>query len=291
MTSSGPVVVFGGNGQLGTAFRRAFAHDVIAPAHDVFDIVSGDAQAFLAPLRPSVVVNFAAFHNVDRCEREPGAAFAANAIAVDRLASVSQALGAVFVTVSTDYVFSGTADRPYREDDRPAPRTAYGTSKFAGELLAARSSQQTIVVRTSGVFGTTGTSSKGYTLIDKVLGQAERGEVTRMVDDMTFSPSFAPHVARAIVDLIDHRAYGLHHVTNAGSCTWYEFVETAFAKAGLRDAPLEATTYAMLNSTTQRPQYSPLENTTFAALGIAPMPTWQRALDDYLEIRAAREPA
>jgi dTDP-4-dehydrorhamnose reductase len=192
------------------------------------------------------------------------------------------------MTISTDYVFDGTATRPYVETDAPNPRTAYGVSKLAGELLARRSGPKHFIVRTSGVFGTLGTSSKGYTLIDKVLGQAERGEPTRMVADMTFSPSYAPHVARAIRGLIEAGAYGTHHVTNAGACTWFTFVRTAFAKAGYADAPLEAVAYASFGNPVQRPMYSPLANTTFAAHGIAPLPPWEAALDDYLAARATR---
>jgi dTDP-4-dehydrorhamnose reductase len=141
------------------------------------------------------------------------------------------------------------------------------------------------------VFGTTGTSNKGYTLVEKVLRQAERGEPTRMVGDMIFSPSYAPHVARAVRDLIDAEAFGTHHVTNAGACSWYEFVAAAFAKSGLANAPLERATYASLNNRTKRPMFSPLENTTFAAARIAPLPPWQAALDEFLAARRARTAA
>jgi dTDP-4-dehydrorhamnose reductase len=192
------------------------------------------------------------------------------------------------MTISTDYVFDGTATRPYTEGDAPGPRTTYGVSKLGGELLARRSGRKHYVVRTSGVFGTVGTSSKGYTLIDKVLGQAERGEPTRMVADMTFSPSYAPHVARAIRGLIEAEAYGLHHVTNAGACSWFEFVQAAFAKAGFADAALEPVAYASFGNPVQRPMYSPLANTTFAALGLAPLPRWDAALDEFLAARSRR---
>jgi dTDP-4-dehydrorhamnose reductase len=281
------VLLIGGQGQLGTALRAGRDH-IVAPTHAEFDITSGDFDGLLDAVRPRALINCAAFHNVDRCEREPMAAFAANAVAVDRMAAACAARDIVFVTVSTDYVFSGDADRPYREDDAPSPRTAYGTSKLAGELLARRYPSRSIIVRTSGVFGTTGTSSKGYTLIDKVLAQAERGEVTRMVADMTFSPTFAPHLARALWDLIERDAFGLHHVTNEGECTWYDFIRTAFAKAGLADAPLEPIDYALLNNPTRRPRYSPLANTTFADYGIAPMPHWSHALDEFFEARRTR---
>ncbi len=278
----------GGSGQLGTALRDRIVGPVLAPPHEAFDIIAGDISALLDEIAPDVVINCAAFHNVDRCEREPAAAFAANAVAVDRLAAATVARGASFVTISTDYVFSGDTGRAYRETDQAGPRTTYGASKLAGEFLALRHGPKVMVVRTSGVFGTTGRSSKGYTLIDKVLAQAERGEPTRMVNDVTFSPTYAPHLARAILDLIDRSASGIHHVTNAGACTWHEYVRTAFQKAGLGDAELVPTSYASLGNPTQRPMYSPLENTTFPALGIEPMPPWEAALDEYLRARAQR---
>jgi dTDP-4-dehydrorhamnose reductase len=184
-------------------------------------------------------------------------------------------------------VFDGTARQPYREADATGPRTTYGVSKLGGEFLTRRSGPKHYVVRTSGVFGTIGTSSKGYTLIDKVLGQAKRGEPTRMVADMTFSPSYAPHVARAIRALVEAEAYGVHHVTNAGACTWFEFVQTAFAKAGFADAKLEPVAYASFKNPVQRPMYSPLDNTTFAKLGLPPMPRWQTALDEFLVARCS----
>jgi dTDP-4-dehydrorhamnose reductase len=283
------ILLIGGSGQLGTALRAEFAGtEIAAPPHAAFDVAADDPAALLDGARYDVAINCAAFHNVDVCEREPDPAFAANAVGVDRLARACAAHSVAFVTISTDYVFDGTATRPYVEADAPNPRTVYGVSKLAGELLARRSGPKHVIVRTSGLFGTVGTSSKGYTLIDKVLGQAERGEPTRMVADMTFSPSYAPHVARAIRALIEAEAYGTHHVTNAGACTWFAFVQTAFAKAGLGGAQLEPVAYASFGNPVQRPMYSPLANATFAAHGIAPLPPWEAALDEYLAVRAAR---
>jgi len=120
-----------------------------------------------------------------------------------------------------------------------------------------------------------------------VLRQAERGEPTRMVDDMVFSPSYAPHVARALRDLIDREAYGTHHVVNAGATSWFDFVHAAFEKAGLGSAPLERTSYAALGNPTRRPMCSPLANTTFARTGIGALPHWSAALDEFLAARTA----
>jgi dTDP-4-dehydrorhamnose reductase len=282
------ILLIGGSGQLGTALRAELAGDEIAaPPHVAFDLVSDDPAALLDGAHYDVAINCAAFHNVDTCEREPDKAFAANTLAVDGFARACAERDIAFMTISTDYVFDGTARRPYTETDAPGPRTTYGVSKLGGELLTRRAGRKHFVVRTSGVFGTVGTSSKGYTLIDKVLAQAQRGEPTRMVADMTFSPSYAPHVARAIHSLIDADAYGVHHVTNAGACTWFEFVQAAFAKAGLAGAALAPVAYASFNNPVQRPMYSPLANTTFAALGLSALPGWDVALDEFLEARCS----
>lgn len=283
------ILLIGGSGQLGTALREELGdREIVAPAHAAFDLVTDDPAELLDASRYDAAINCAAFHNVDTCEREPERAFAANTLAVDRFARACAQRDVAFMTISTDYVFDGTATRPYTEADATGPRTAYGVSKLGGELLARRAGPKYFIVRSSGVFGTIGTSSKGYTLIDKVLGQAERGEPTRMVADMTFSPSYAPHVARAIRAILDARAYGTHHVTNAGACSWFSFVQTAFAKAGFANAPLEPVAYASFKNPVQRPMYSPLANTTFAPLGIAPMPPWEAALDEYLACRFSR---
>jgi dTDP-4-dehydrorhamnose reductase len=288
--SANRIAIVGGSGQLGTALREVLAErEVVAPPHADLDLEETPAVAALIDrVRPDVVINCSAFHHVDTCEREPERAFAVNALAVDRAAQVCALRGIAFATVSTDYVFAGTLGRPYREDDAVDPRTAYGASKAAGEFLVRRHGERHWIVRTSGLFGTIGTSSKGYTLIEKVLRQAERDEMTRMVADVVFSPSYAPHVARALRDLIDAEAFGTHHVTNSGACSWYDFVRTAFAKAGHTDAPLEPASYASLASATQRPMRSPLENTTFGAAGIEPMPSWQTALDEFIAARRDR---
>ena len=284
------IAIVGGSGQLGSALREALGERLIAaPARADVPFEDGAALArFLDDAKPDLLINCTAFHNVDRAEREPERAFAINALAVDHAAAACAQRGVAFLTVSTDYVFDGTLGRAYREHDPVNPGTAYGASKAAGEFLTRRHGERHYIIRTSGLFGTIGTSNKGYTLIEKVLGQAERGEPTRMVADMVFSPSYAPHVARAVCDIIANEAYGTHHVTNAGACSWYEFVRTAFTKAGLADALLEPATYASMNNPTRRPMKTPLENTTFRSIGIEPLPAWEAALDEFLLMRRKR---
>ena len=282
------ILLIGGSGQLGTALQEAIKDIPLwAPTHAELPFEDPTAiDSALRTFQPTLFVNCSAFHHVDTCEREPERAFAMNALAVDRAAQLCSALGIAFATVSTDYVFGGTAVEPYCEMDAVAPQTAYGASKAAGEFLVRRHGGRHYIIRTSGVFGNIGTSSKGYTLIDKVLAQAEQGQPTSMVADMVFSPSYAPHLARAIIDIFSAQAYGTHHVTNTGACSWYTFVQYAFTNAGLNEATLEPVSYASLENTTRRPMYSPLQNTTFKKLGIAQLPSWESALDQYLMIRS-----
>ncbi|MFN2461545.1 MAG: dTDP-4-dehydrorhamnose reductase [Candidatus Velthaea sp.] len=287
-----PVAIAGASGQLGGALAEVYAgRRLLAPAHRELDIEdAGAVERFLGRERPAVFINCTAFHNVDVCEREPERAFAVNALAVDRLARACAAAGVQFATISTDYVFDGTLGRPYRETDGPNPRSAYGASKLAGELLTRRHGEAHYIFRTSGLYSASGTSNKGYTFIEMMLRKAENGEPLRIVDDMIFSPSYAPHVARAVRDTVDAGAFGTHHVTNAGATSWYAFAGRAFARSGLQPQ-LEAVRYAEFGSGVRRPMFSALENGTFAARGIGPLPAWEEGLEEYLTGRARRRQA
>jgi len=284
--------ILGASGQLGAALVAAYGdRALLTPAHREVDIEdAAGLAAFLDAQQPAVLINCTAFHNVDECERIPERAFAVNALAVDHAAKLCVAANIAFATMSTDYVFDGTLGRAYMESDAPNPLSAYGISKLAGELLVRRHGPRHFIFRLSGVYSASGTSNKGYTFIERVLQQAERGEPLRIVRNMTFSPSFAPHAARAIRDAIDARLYGTHHVTNGGATTWYDFAAAAFARAGLTPN-VEELTYDNYGSTVKRPLFSPLESTTMAAAGIAPPPPWEHGLDEFLKGRAARKTA
>ena len=285
------VLLFGGSGQLGTEIRRHWADlEVRSPGHDEVDITDAVAvEQAVEASRPEVVVNCAAFHNVERCEAEPHSAFAANAMAVNSMAERCAERDIPFVTFSTDYVFDGTLGRAYMEGDAPNPISAYAISKFAGELLVARLQSKAYVVRTCGVYGARISSTKGYTFIDRIVNQARAGEVVRVVNDQTVSPTYAGHLAQGVLELLQSgAAYSVYHIVNEGAVTWYDFATEALRQAGI-DHPIEPISYTTWVSRARRPAYSALENSKLHALGIR-MPDWREGIAAYLRDKEVAAP-
>ncbi len=280
------IAVVGANGQLGRDLMRAFADRApVGLEHRFVDLEDpASLAAMLARYRPTLVVNTAAYHQVELCEVHPERAFAVNALGVDALAGACALAGAALVHVSTDYVFAGDATQPYDERDAAQPVNVYGASKLAGELLVRRHGERHFIVRTSGLYGRAGSSTKGYTFIERVLQQAERGEPVRVVDDIVFSPSYTLHVAQAIRRIVESGAFGTYHATNAGLCSWYEFAREAFALAGL-EPDFEAIKYDGYNTYVKRPRFSALEHGEISRQGIAPVPDWREGLRAYLAER------
>lgn len=276
------VLVFGGSGQLGAEIVRRWDDcTVVAPSRAEADVEDRDAVARLLRARAyDLVVNCTAFHNVDECERVPERAFAVNAVAVEMLARASRDAGAAFATISTDYVFDGETDRPYREDDEPAPLSQYGASKLEGERRVAALGSRAYVVRTCGLYGTRVSSSKGYTFVDRVIARGRAGEEQTVVADSFASPTYAGHLAAALRGLVGTGAYGLYHAADAGAVSWYDFARAAMEGAGVR-GPLRPISRADWVPEVPRPRYSALDSGRLAALGIV-MPSWPEGLRDYL---------
>lgn len=280
------VLIFGGSGQLGGEIRKEWTGvTIVSPSHAEVDITDAAMVArTIEEHAPDVVVNCAAFHNVDRCETEPQNALAANALAVNAMAEACAQHGAVFVTVSTDYVFDGELGRPYTEADQPRPLNAYGVSKYAGELLTLRLQSPAYVVRTCGVYATRPSSSKGHTFIDRIITQARAGEPIRIVSDQTVSPTYAPHLAQGLLALLESGApYGLYHMVNEGPVTWYDFACEALRIAGI-DHPVEAISYKDWASRVRRPAFSALENAKLREVGIT-LPSWRDGIAAYMRDR------
>jgi dTDP-4-dehydrorhamnose reductase len=281
------VVVIGASGQLGADLLRAFSgRPVVGIDHAECDIeIPGLVAAMIGTHRPSIVINTAAFHNVDRCEREPDRAFAVNASAVANLATACSEAGTTLVQISTDYVFDGKAREPYAETDRADPINVYGISKRAGELAALRDGRH-YVVRTSGLYGLRGSSVKGMTFIERMIAKAQAGEEIAVVDDITFSPSYTVHVAAAIREIVERAQPGIYHATNAGFCTWHEFAREIFWQADLRPR-FHKTRSSNEPGGARRPSFSALAHDALLSQGIDPIPDWRNGIARYLGARDA----
>ena len=279
--------VTGSRGQLGSALMERLAElGVEASGCDIDELdVSEPApvRERLASLpRPLVWVNAAAFTHVDRCEREPEAAHRGNALAPAVLARACAAAGVRLVHVSTDYVFPGDAERPYREDDPTGPRSAYGRTKLEGEQAVLAASEDFLVVRTSWVFGA------GRNFIAAVLDQAAKrrnGSETgplRVVDDQRGRPTYAADLADAIIRLAQSDARGIVHVTNAGIASWWDLARFALDEAGYADVGIDRIATSELRTDAARPAWSVLDISRAASLGISPR-SWQEAVAAYLK--------
>ncbi|HWP67331.1 MAG TPA: dTDP-4-dehydrorhamnose reductase [Candidatus Limnocylindria bacterium] len=281
------VVVLGATGQLGSDLVEAFGPDAVtALGHEELEITDAAAvRDALTALKPAIVVNATAFHNVPRCETEEDTAYAVNAIAPRRLARLCTELGARLVHVSTDYVFDGAKRAPYVETDRPNPLNVYAASKLAGEhgVLAAGGDHQ--VVRSSGLYGLRPCRAKGGNFIDAMFRLVREQDVVRVVHDEVLTPTFTADLAAQIRVLAEEGPAGLFHATAQGSCSWYEFATAIFAIAGFT-TPLEPTTVAAYASPVRRPVYSVLDNAALRAAGLDRMRPWRVALEDYLHRRA-----
>jgi dTDP-4-dehydrorhamnose reductase len=280
------VVILGATGQLGSDLLDAFCDlDVHGLAHA--DLEIGDAERVrqvLGALRPDVVVNTAAFHNVPRCETMAPEAYALNAIAPGHLAQTCAALDARLVQVSTDYVFDGAKRAPYVETDCPNPLNVYGTSKLAGEYAVLNGGDRHQVVRSSGLYGMRPCRAKGGNFIDTMFKLAREKPEVRVVDDEVLTPTFTADLAGQIRVLALDGPPGLYHATNQGSCSWFEFARLVF-ELGALTTPLLPTTVTAFAAPVRRPVYSVLDNAALRAAGLDRMRPWRDALTDYMRQR------
>lgn len=229
-----------------------------------------------------MLVNAAAFHEVDRCEEEPARAFELNALAVGEAARIAREHDAVFVTIGTDYVFDGAKAAAYTEDDAVHPLSVYGASKLAGEYLVECFNPRAIVVRTCGLYGRA-TASHRRPFIERVLTHDAQAAPLRVVSDVVASPTFAGDLAHALRGLIETESFGLYHAAGAGAVSWYAFAREALDQAGLAIS-IEPIRAAQWTARAVRPRFSALENAKLARLGIA-MPSWRAGIAAYLALR------
>ena len=282
--------VFGCSGQLGIELVRelkARGYQVVGWERAVVDISDGEkVERVLAGVDPRVVFNAAAYNQVDVAEREPQAAYMANALGVRNVALACRQIDAQFVHFSTDYVFDGTATQPYREDDRPHPLGAYAVSKLAGELYAQAYLERPLIVRTCGVFGPGGLTTNRGNFVELMLRRAAEGQPIRVVEDHIGSPTYAPLLASRTIDLVEKNQHGIFNIAGGQPISWFDFAKLIFETAGLRPA-LQPTNAREYRTPAHRPKYSALSNEKMERAGLEPMPALGECVKTYLAVREA----
>lgn len=291
-----PIVIVGGNGQLGSdllGVGRAQDRAVTGLSHADIDITNAvSVAAALNERKPAVVINTAAAHGPQQSTAADQTAFySVNALGVWHLARWCWANGAVLVHYSTDYVFGAetTRTQPYTEADAPCPTTLYGSSKVAGELLVKAFCPAHYIVRIASVYGAVGARAKNNSnFVLMALGKIQRGENMQVVNDQWMSPTWTKAAALKTFEMLDARVpYGLYHLAGSGACTWYDFACEIVRLTGGKITVEPATTPANKPSDLfLRPRYTALDNASLRATGLNDMPDWHDGLAEHLRLNA-----
>jgi dTDP-4-dehydrorhamnose reductase len=259
------------------------AHEVTAVDRDELDI--RDPGACLAAVAGhDFVVNVAAWTAVDEAESHEPAAFAVNAVGAANLARACSAARVPMVQVSTDYVFAGDATSPYAEDAPPAPRSAYGRTKAAGEWAVQALCPQSWIVRTAWLYG-----AHGPNFVKTMAALAAERDTVTVVDDQSGQPTWTVDLASAIVRLVEAQApFGTYHGTSSGETTWFGFAQAIFAELGLDSERVRPTTTDAFPRPAPRPAYSVLGHEAWRGAALDPLPSWRKSLTKSVPIVAAR---
>ncbi len=268
------VLLTGAGGQLGRAVQAVFTgHEVAALGHGALDITDLAAvRAAVAALQPALVLNAAAWTDVDGAESDPAGACRVNALGPRNLALACAGAGAVLLHISTDYVFDGRAGRPYHEYDATAPLNVYGAGKLAGEEAVRVHCPRHYIVRTAWLYG-----AEGRNFPNTLRGLAERPEV-RVVDDQHGSPTYAPHLARALLELVETQAWGTWHLAGSGGTSWYGLTCELFRALGVQ-TPVVPVATAEFPRPAERPKYAVLESIQSPAIRLPP---WEEGLAEFV---------
>lgn len=279
------ILITGCNGQLGRALRKEYAQenvefintDVAGEGIVPLDITSVEAVLSLVEKeKPDVIINCAAHTNVDACESQWDLAYQINAIGPRNLAIAAEKTGAKLIHVSTDYVFPGTCPKPLTEFDAPGPISAYGKTKYEGELFVKEFSRKHFILRTAWLYG------EGKNFVKTMLKLAETHEEITVVSDQFGSPTSAVELAKMIHFLEPTENYGTYHATCEGQCSWADFAVEIFKRAG-KNTKVKYITTEEYNSPAKRPAYSILDNymLRLVAGDKFKMADWKDALDAY----------
>lgn len=272
------ILILGARGMLGHELAKAFddpKFEVILWDREELDITDAAAvEEKLTEIQPEVVINAAAYTAVDQAEGEPELVYKINSAAVENLAQTCKKLGVTLIHFSTDYVFDGKNAEGYREDEKQrAPQSVYGESKKRAEENLERIEPNYYLVRTQWLFG-----KDGKNFVETMLRLAGEGKSLKVVNDQFGSPTYAKDLAEKVRELVETQpAFGIYHLTNSGSCNWFEFACKIFERAGVAAeiAPVPSSEFP---TPAKRPTYSMLINTK-----VSPLRSWEEALEAYLQ--------
>lgn len=283
------ILITGANGQLGRALNQILK----ANEYSDFTVINtnrGEATAYcpisldvsnpvavmnlVQSMKPDIIINCATMTAVDLCEKEEEMAYRINAVGPKNLAIAANEMGAKLIHVSTDYVFDGESETPYKEEDIPAPKSVYGMTKYQGEEFVKHHCVNYFIVRTAWLYG------EGNNFVRTMLRLSEERNEIRVVDDQYGSPTSAIELAKAIIKLMNTEEYGIYHCTCEGAVTWYEFAKEIF-RLKMKDVKVIPITTKEYPTPAKRPAYSVLDTTKINNLGIYMKP-WKEALTDYI---------
>lgn len=280
------VLITGCDGQLGLELQviLKYKYEIIASNRAAFDITNfNETIEFIKKHRPEIIINCAAFTEVDLCETQEATAYQSNAKGPQNLAMAASQIGAVLVHISTDYVFDGNGNIdnngniiPYIESDTPNPKSAYGRTKLAGEKLVIENCNKYFIIRTAWLYG------KGKNFVRTMINLSKTNTEVKVVVDQVGSPTSTEELSNMIEKLIETENYGIYHGTCEGYCSWYDLTCEIYRLLDIKTKVIPVTTDEFPRPA-KRPKYSVLENKKLNELEIYKFKEWQEALEIYLE--------
>lgn len=274
------ILVTGANGQLGRDIVKIIdlTHKVFGYGRKELDVRDIEqCREIFNQIKPNVIIHAAAYTAVDKAETDEDNAFAVNAFGSRNVAIAANEIGAKLCYISTDYVFDGTSDQPYKEYDHTNPQSIYGKSKHAGELLVQSLSKRYFIVRTSWVYG-----QHGNNFVKTMLKLGKEKAILKVVEDQIGSPTYTVDLCHFILELIGSEKYGIYHASNSGSCSWFEFAKAIFADSGYT-TQVEPCTTDEFPRPAPRPRHSVMDHQSIRANNFTDLRPWREALAEFIE--------